>query len=125
MSIQQISVEGGIPENGTAIVTISPLDDNKDAVSFAQLTNPQWQLMRIDGAVVNERSFANSSMTSLQFVLNGDDLAIFGDADRGNRVLSFQANYDGSLDDGTTFVGNIVAECAFNIFKVLGQIDES
>ena len=124
MSIQKIVVTGGIPEKGTAIVTIAPVDDNSTAVSFAQLTNPQWQLMRIDGTIVNERSFANSSMTSLQFVLSGYDLAISGDADRGNRVLSFQANYNGSLDDGTTFTGNIVAEGTFNIFKVLGQIDE-
>ena len=131
MSIQQIVVTGGIPEKGTAIVTISPVDENRDAVSFAQLTNPQWQLMRIDGtaaegmAIVNERSFANSAMTSLQFVLSRDDLAIFGKADRGNRVISFQALYNGTLDDGTPFVGSIVAEGSFNIFKVLGQIDES
>jgi hypothetical protein len=123
MSIQQISVEGGIPEKGTAIVTIAPVDDNKNAVSFAQLTNPQWQLMRIDGTIVNERSFTNSAMTSLQFVLSGDDLAIFGNADIGNRVISFQSAYDGKLDDGTSFIGSVIAEGTFNIFKVLGQAD--
>ena len=123
MSIQKIVVTGGIPEKGTAIVTIAPVDDNSTAVSFAQLTNPQWQLMRIDGTIVNERSFVNSSMVSLEFVLSGDDLAIFGGSDSGDRVISFQASYKGKLSDGTAFVGRIVAEGRFNIFKVLGQVD--
>ena len=123
MSVHVISVDGGIPEKGTAIVTIVPLDDNGTAVSFAQLTNPEWQLMNTDGTVINDRTFANSAMASLQFVLSGDDLAIFGDSDRGNRVLSFSAQYTGALDDNTSFTGNIVAEGVFNVFRVLGQVD--
>lgn len=123
MSIQQIVVTGGIPEKGTAIVTISPVDDNGTALTFAQLTKPEWQLMNTNGTVINDRTFANSAMTSLQFVLSGEDLAIFGDSDRGNRVLSFSAQYTGTLDDSTSFTGNIVAEGVFNVFRVLGQVD--
>ena len=123
MSVHVISVDGGIPEKGTAIVTIVPLDDNGTAVSFAQLTNPEWQLMNTDGTVINDRTFVYSAMTSLQFVLSGEDLAIFGDSDRGNRVLSFSAQYTGTLDDSTSFIGNIVAEGVFNVFRVLGQVD--
>ena len=122
MSVQVISGDG-IAEKGTAIVTVSPVDDNGTALTFAQLTNPEWQLMNTDGTVINDRTFANTTMTSLQFVLSGDDLAIFGDSDRGNRVLSFSAQYTGTLDDSTTFAGNIVAEGVFNVFRVLGQID--
>ena len=123
MSVQVISGDG-IAEKGTAIVTISPVDDNGTALTFAQLTNPEFQLMNTDGTVINDRTFANSAMTSLQFVLSGDDLAIFGDSDRGNRVLSFSAQYTGTLDDSTSFIGNIVAEGVFNVFRVLGQVDE-
>ena len=122
MSVQVISGDG-IAEKGTAIVTISPVDDNGTALTFAQLTSPEWQLMNTDGTVINERTFANSAMVSLQFVLSGDDLAIFGESDRGNRVLSFSAQYTGTLDDSTSFTGNIVAECVFNVFRVLGQVD--
>jgi hypothetical protein len=122
MSVQVISGDG-IAEKGTAIVTISPVDDNGTALTFAQITSPEWQLMNIDGTVINDRTFANSAMTSLQFVLSGDDLAIFGDSDRGNRVLSFSAQYTGTLDDSTSFTGNIVAEGVFNVFRVLGQVD--
>ena len=122
MSVQVISGDG-IAEKGTAIVTVSPVDDNGTALTFAQLTNPEWQLMNTDRTVINDRTFANSAMTSLQFVLSGDDLAIFGDSDRGNRVLSFRAQYTGTLDDSTSFTGNIVAEGVFNVFRVLGQVD--
>ncbi len=122
MSVQVISGDG-IAEKGTAIVTISPVDDNGTSLAFAQLTSPEWQLMNTDGTVINDRTFENSAMASLQFVLSGDDLAIFGDSDRGNRVLSFSAQYTGTLDDSTSFTGNIVAEGVFNVFRVLGQVD--
>ena len=122
MSVQVIPGDG-IAEKGTAIVTISPVDDNGTSLTFAQLTSPEWQLMNTDGTVINDRTFANSAMTSLQFVLSGDDLAIFGDSDRGNRVLSFSAQYTGTMDDSTSFTGNIVAEGVFNVFRVLGQVD--
>jgi len=122
VSVKVISGDG-IAEKGTAIVTISSVDDNGTSLAFAQLTNPEWQLMNTDGTVINDRTFANSAMTSLQFVLSGDDLAIFGDSDRGNRVLSFSAQYTGTLDDSTSFIGNIVAEGVFNVFRVLGQVD--
>ena len=122
MSVQVIPGDG-IAEKGTAIVTISPVDDNGTSLTFAQLTSPEWQLMNTDGTVINDRTFENSAMASLQFVLSGDDLAIFGESDRGNRVLSFSAQYTGTMDDSTSFTGNIVAEGVFNVFRVLGQVD--
>ena len=122
MSVQVIPGDG-IAEKGTAIVTISPVDDNGTSLTFSQLMNPEWQLMNTDGTVINDRTFASSDMTSLQFVLSGDDLAIFGESDRGNRVLSFSAQYTGTMDDSTSFTGNIVAEGVFNVFRVLGQVD--
>ena len=114
---QTISVKPG--EKGTAIVTLSPTDEDDTALTFGNLTNPQWQLMKLDGTVVNERTFANSSMTSLEFVLQGDDLAIFGDGDSGVRVLSFQASYDSDAGSGLP----LVAEAKFTIDKLVGQTD--
>lgn len=119
MSIQTISITPF--EKGTAIVTIAPTDEDYAALVFGELTNPQWQLMKTDGTVVNGRTFAASSMTSLEFVLSGDDLAIFGDSDRGNRVLSFYATYDSTAGSDLPLVG----ECTFNVQRVLGQVDES
>jgi hypothetical protein len=108
-------------EKGTIVFTIVPTDEDDTELSFSDLTNPQWQLMKTDGTVVNGRTFAASSMTSLEFVLSGDDLAIFGDSDRGNRVLSFYATYDSTAGSDLPLVG----ECTFNIQRVLGQVDES
>ena len=119
MSIQTISITPN--EKGTAIVTISPTDEDGISLAFGELTNPQWQLMKTDGTVVNGRTFATSSMTSLEFVLSGDDLAIFGDSDRGTRVLSFYAKYDSTAGSDLPLIG----ECVFNIQRVLGQIDAS
>lgn len=120
--IQEIAVEPF--EQGTAIVTVAPVDSNGTAITFDLLENPQWQLMKESGSVVNDRTFASSAMTSLQFILTGDDLAIFGTSDRGNRVISFQSTYLGRLDDGTTFIAKVVAEGRFNVQKVLGQVDD-
>lgn len=112
-------------ENGTIIFDITPTDEDGVALDFDDLIDPQWQLMRSNGTVVNDRTFANSSMTSLEFVLLEDDLAIFGSSDRGNRVLSFQSSYVSTLSDGTTFTGRCIAEGTFNIQKVLGQVDRT
>lgn len=116
---QSISVKPA--EQGTAIVTISPTDEDDTAISFGDLSNPQWQLMRTDGTVVNGRTFAASSMTSLEVVLSGDDLAMFGATDSGKRIFSFYAKYDSSAGSGFP----LVAEGAFVIDKMTGQVDST
>lgn len=107
-------------EQGSAIVTITLADEDDNALVFAQLTNPAWQLMQADGTVVNDRTFALCTMTSLTFALTGDDLAAFGRKDLGTRILSFQAFYDSSVATGLA----ITAECSFKISKLLGQVDQ-
>lgn len=115
---QTISIEPN--EKGTAVVTIAPTDQDGTALVFTDLTNPKWQLMRSDGGVINDRTFAASAMTALTFVLSGDDLAIFGESDSGNRVLSFHATYNSTV--GTDLP--LVAECNFKVARALGQVDE-
>ena len=108
-------------EKGTAVVTISPTDENGDSLLFGELTNPQWQLMRHDGTVINERTFNNSSMSSLEVVLKGDDLAIFGGSDSGIRYFSFQATYNSTLGSNLP----LHDECSFSIERLLGQEDST
>lgn len=107
-------------EKGTVVVTISPTDSSGSSLTIGQLTDPRWQLMRPSGAIVNSRSFANCPLTSLSWVLTGDDLAIFGAKDTGNRVLSFQSTYESDVGSGL----HLNAECYFTISKLLGQTDE-
>ena len=107
-------------EKGTAIVTIAPVDEDGVALTFGQLTDPEWQLMKTDGTVINDRTFALSALSGLSWVISGDDLAIFGPRDSGNRVISFQAEYDSSLGTGLP----LTAECVFAIDKLVGQADE-
>lgn len=116
---QSITIEPN--EEGTAVVTISPTDEDGTALTFDDLSSPQWQLMRANGVVVNNRSFANCTMTSLSFVLSGDDLSVFGKGDSCERVLSFYATYNSTLGNNLP----LVAECEFNIAPILGRTDET
>lgn len=106
-------------EKGTAVVTLAPVDEDGVALTFGQLINPEWQFMRTDGTVVNARTFAASALTSLEFVLTGDDLALFGSSDNKRRVVSFQATYDSTAGNGLP----LIAECMFAIDPMIGQAD--
>ena len=103
-------------EQGTAKITMNFLDESGNSVVPYNLS---WQLMRPAGTLVNDRSFANDSFTGTEIILTGDDLAIFGKKDTGERVFSVQGNYDSSLGTGL----NIRGECTFTISKLLGQVD--
>ena len=105
-------------EKGTAVVTLAFTDEDDNTVVPTSL---QWQLMKSDGTVINERTFANGSFTGTEIVLSGDDLAIFGSSDNSRRVLSIQGEYDSNAGSGLPLKG----ECKFVINKLLGQVDES
>ena len=110
-------------EQGTAVVTITPTDEDGEVLTIGQLTNPKWQLMKVDGTIVNNRSFTNGSLSNLTFVLSGDDLAIDALSDTGERVISFQATYNSTVGSNLPLIG----ECTFTIAKILGQknLDEA
>lgn len=108
-------------ERGTAVVTVTPTDEDGNALTFEELTTPKWQLMRSNGTVINGRTFSASSMTSLTFVLSGDDLVLFGKSDNQIRVLSFSATYNSTAGNGLP----LIAECKFKISAVVGQVDET
>lgn len=105
-------------EKGTAVVTLTFTDEDGVSVTPSSL---EWQLMRGDGTIINNRSFANGSFSGDTIVLSGDDLAVFGNRDNGSRVLSIQGEYDSSAGNGL----QLKDECQFNIQRLLGQTDES
>ena len=109
-------------EKGTAVFTIAPVDEDGNALTFGQLKNPAVQLMKSsDGSAIPGCAFADKPLSSLSFVLSGNDLAVFGVNDSGLRLLSFQAAYDSTA--GTDLPLN--DECKFQIKKLAGQVDES
>ena len=105
-------------EKGTAVFSVSPVDEAGDALSFAQLINPQWQLMRTDGSIIAGCAFSGSALTGLKWVVKGDQLAMFGEGDTGTRRLTFKATYDSDLGSGL----HLHEECKFKIQDLLGII---
>ena len=105
-------------EKGTAVVTLAFTDEDGSTIVPTSLA---WQLMRVDGTVVNSRTFAAETFTGTQIVLSGLDLAIFGSNDSGSRVLSIQGVYNSSAGSDLPLKG----ECKFVIDPLLGQVDES
>jgi len=118
MTRQQITVKPS--EKGSAIVTVTPTDENGLELEISDLTSPAYQLMMIDGTVVNEKTFTNCPLTALTFTLTGDDLAIFDSEDNGWRVLAFKALYDS--DAGNDLV--LKEECEFEIDRILSEDDD-
>jgi len=107
-------------EKGTAVITIIPKDEAGNVLTLDDLIDPQWQLMRMDGSVVNGRTFANSNgVASLEVVLTGEDLALVAVKESGKRHFSFQARYNSSLGSGL----HLTAEVAFVIQDILGQVN--
>ncbi len=112
---QVISIQPS--ENGTAIVVITPFDEEGTALTFSELGTPQWQLMKTDGTVINSRTFAASAMTNLKAVLSGADLAVASSGDDGGRVFSFQATYNSTEGNNLP----LTAECSFVVDNLVGQ----
>ena len=108
-------------ELGTAVITMSFTDEDDAAVTPTSL---QWQLMKSDGTIVNDRAFADNAFTAsageATVILSGDDLAMFGDKDNGRRVFSIQGEYDSTAGVGLP----LKDEVNFRVQKLLGQTDQ-
>lgn len=114
MTIQFLSTKP--KEKGTAVFSVSITDEAGNALVFAQLKNAQWQMTTYKGTVVSGCSYADSSLTSLTWVISGDQLAIFGTSDTGIRKITFKATYDGDLGNDLP----IHDECQFEIEACTG-----
>lgn len=115
---QMISVKPS--EKGTAKVTIAPVDEEGTDLTLTQLKTPQWQLMKTDGTIVNNRDFASCPISALSWALTGDDLVLFT-SDNHKRILSIQALYDSNLGNDL----HLTAEFMFEIDPLYGQVNES
>ena len=113
----QLYVYSNPTEKGTLFVLIVFTDE--DGIRHDP-RNLKWQLMRENGDIVNNRSFALNSFTSTngyaEVILTGDDLSIF-ERDNGKRVFSIQGIYDST--NGLNL--SITDETTFSIRKLLGQ----
>ena len=103
-------------EKSTAIVTLTFVDEDGAVVVP---TSAAWQLQKLDGAIVNNRSFANCPFSGTEVVLSGDDLAVFGLTDNGVRVFAVQAVYDSNMGAGLPLNN----EVKFKIQRLLSQTD--
>lgn len=100
---------------GTAIVSISAKDEDGVFLSFADLINPKYQFMAYDGSIVNNLSFDNTTMNSLDVVLTGDDLEYLDRRESGKRFFSFKAQYNSSAGFGLY----MTASCEFYIQDIV------
>ena len=103
-------------ERGTAVFTISPVDDDGKTLTIGQLINPQWQLMTTGGVVIEGCEFGDNEMDSLTVTLKGDQLAILSDG-KPKRIFGFQAQYNST--SGSNLPLN--DECSFKIKKLVSQ----
>lgn len=107
-------------EKGAAFVTIIPTDSEGVVLTIGQLNDPKWQLMQFDTKkIINNRSFALSSLISLEVLLKGDDLAIFS-AESGKRIFAIECTYNST--DGNNIP--LTEECEFNINALYSQVNE-
>lgn len=114
MSIQILTTQPN--EEGTAVFSVSPTDEDGNALVFAQLGNPQWQMSTTDGTVIEGCEYSDSSMSSLEFVVSGDQLSILDSDDTGVRILTFKATYNSSSGSDLP----LHAECKFKIQNLVG-----
>ncbi len=125
MTCQTITVKPD--EEGGAKVTVTASNEADVTLSFADISNPQWQLMRTDSdgvsEIVNSRSFVNSNLQALEWALYLDDLAVFGESDDGWRIITFKGTYLSTIGGVEETMG-LKGEAEFKICKLLGIEDQ-
>lgn len=107
MAIQKLSQRPN--EGGTAIITVVPTDEDDTVLEFADLTSPQWELMQTNGTIIPGCAFGDNVMTSLTWIISGDQLAMFNDS--GWRILTFTATYNSDIGNNLP----IHVACMFKI----------
>ncbi len=88
-----------VPELGTLLATMKYVDALGN--TFVPDTSA-FQLTKLDGTIVNSRSFANGDFSGTTVVLTGADLALDAAGDI-TRVFSLQGTYTSDLGSGLPF----------------------
>ena len=108
-------------ENGSAWVKFTPRDIPTDGSStgtiltISDLEEIRWQLMYPNGQPVNNRTFENGLLTSLDWVIYGQDLAYLEGSVK--RIIAIEYTFNSQL--GLALPGRF--EESFEINKLLSQ----
>lgn len=102
-----------VNEEGTAVVTMTFLDFDGEPVTPVTRA---WQLMKRDGTIINNRTFASGAFSGTTVVLSGDDLALDSTKDIV-RIFAIQGTYNHALGNGLPFT----EEVEFNIRNLYSQ----
>lgn len=99
-------------EEGTVVITITPMTEYRKVMSLSTLDSPQWQLLTMDGTVID----SDTDISSLVVTLTGGQLALADSSDSGRRRFWFRAEYDST----NGYELPVVAECEFTIQPLVG-----
>lgn len=100
-------------EQSTYIVSITPTDENGDAVTVNAMT---WTLTDLQGNVINSRlDVALTPATVMYIVLSASDLALYG-KDTETRAILVEGDYDSSLGSNLP----LKEEIRFDIVNFVG-----
>jgi len=102
-----------INENSSAIFMISLTDMNGNTITPMTAA---WQLMKLDGTVINNRTFALGSFTETTVSITGDDTAL-DDTGAVERIFAVQGTY---LSDDHGIL-DFTAEIMFTICNLYSQ----
>jgi len=102
-----------INENGVALMTLTFQDTS--GTIFVPVTS-YWQLMKPNGAIVNNRTFDLNSFSGTTVVLSGNDLKM-DDTGDVKRIFAVQGTFNSSIGSGLPFT----AEFAFNVRNLYSQ----
>lgn len=116
-------------EQSSIKVTITAVDENDAALVRSDFNTAQWQLMRSDGYVVNNRSFKNTqwdSTTAFIFFLTGNDLVTYEGEDNSTveRIIEFQGTYDTNIGGDPVSDVSVAGSFNFKIIRRKGTIQE-
>jgi len=95
-----MSISVSLNEGGSGVVSVALTDHAGTALAIGDITGACWQLMR-GSSIVNNRSFANSPLTALEWPLTSADLA-----SPGTHTIAFKAFYSSVV--GGALVDNLV-----------------
>lgn len=97
-------MSASVNERSTLVLELI-IKDSTGTVVVPTATN--WQLQKLDGTIVNNRSFANGSLSGTTIVITDDDTALDSTGDI-KRILAVEALYDSAIGSDLKITGEIM-----------------